>query len=578
MNVTLKIARAFQHVAQDALGRELVVVCPGHFLAVLVKSGVEQILERLFIRDVLDVLQALLILDAVSLHFGHRAVARGALLCAQHLLGILERCLDHRDQIHGIGLALGVEQLQRGKQERRERLIECEVLGQIDRQRVVGVWCGVSRGVRCGRHLGANDDAGIDERGEDFVGANLELGLFLGGLQACLDEVVYTGSGIAALLDHANHHGVRDAQARFECLGLRLDQTLKGLLVPGDKALGGLFLFNFTELLGVVARLGHELGVLDLVLRGLGNHHALGIEARAAGATGNLMELAGAQTTHLVAIELGERGEHHGVDGYVDADAERIGAADDGQQTLLRQALDQQAIARQHASMVHADAASKQALENLAKGRREARSLGSFLNGLALLLAGDAKIGERLCRRKGGILAKVHDIERGLAAAHGELDRALEGGRHIVVAQRNGTRGIDNQVASSAGVLLERGGDRGDIAERGAHEHELRVGQGEQRHLPGPTAVGVGKVVKLVHGDAAHVGVLTLAQRIVGKDFGRAADDGRLGVDMRVAGDHADVIAAEHLYQIEELFADQGLDRGRVITAFALCHAHKEHA
>ena len=104
------------------------------------------------------------------------------------------------------------------------------------------------------------------------------------------------------------------------------------------------------------------------------------------------------------------------------------------------------------------------------------------------------------------------------------------------------------------------------------------MGQGEQRHLPGPTAVGVGKVVKLVHGDAAHVGVLTLAQRIVGKDFGRAADDGRLGVDMRVAGDHADVIAAEHLYQIEELFADQGLDGGRVIAALALRHAHKEHA
>lgn len=137
------------------------------------------------------------------------------------------------------------------------------------------------------------------------------------------------------------------------------------------------------------------------------------------------------------------------MDGYVDADAERIGAADDGQQALLRQALDQQAIARQHASMVHADAASEQALENLAKGRGEARSLCRFFDGFALLLAGDAKICERLCRRKGGILAKVHDIERGLAAAHGELDRALEGGRHIVVAQRNGTRGVDNQVASS---------------------------------------------------------------------------------------------------------------------------------
>ena len=94
--------------------------------------------------------------------------------------------------------------------------------------------------------------------------------------------------------------------------------------------LGGLFLFNLTEFFGVVARFGHKLGILDLVLGCLGDHHALGVEARAAGATGNLMELAGAQATHLVAIELGERGEHHGVDGYVDADAERIGAAETG--------------------------------------------------------------------------------------------------------------------------------------------------------------------------------------------------------------------------------------------------------
>ena len=73
----------------------------------------------------------------------------------------------------------------------------------------------------------------------------------------------------------------------------------------------------------------------------LGNYHALGIKARATGATGDLMELAGAQATHLVAVELGERGEHHSMDGYVDADAECVGAANDGQQALLRQALDQ---------------------------------------------------------------------------------------------------------------------------------------------------------------------------------------------------------------------------------------------
>ena len=56
LDIALKVARALQHVAQDALGRELVVVCPGHFLAVLVKGGIEQLLERLFVRDVLNAL------------------------------------------------------------------------------------------------------------------------------------------------------------------------------------------------------------------------------------------------------------------------------------------------------------------------------------------------------------------------------------------------------------------------------------------------------------------------------------------------------------------------------------------
>ena len=102
--------------------------------------------------------------------------------------------------------------------------------------------------------------------------------------------------------------------------------------------------------------------------------------------------------------------------------------------------------------------------------------------------------------------------------------------------------------------------------------------QGEQRYLPGPAAIGVGKVVELVHGDAANIGIFALAQRVVGKDLCRAADDGCLGVDMRVAGDHAYVIAAEHLHKVEKFLADQSLDGSRVVAALALRHAHKEHA
>ena len=63
--------------------------------------------------------------------------------------------------------------------------------------------------------------------------------------------------------------------------------------------------------------------------------------------------------------------------------------------------------------------------------------------------------------------------------------------------------------------------------------------------------------MELVHGDAAHVGALAFAQRLVRQDLGRAADDGRLGVYVRVARDHAHVLAPEDVHQVEELLAHQ---------------------
>ena len=128
------------------------------------------------------------------------------------------------------------------------------------------------------------------------------------------------------------------------------------------EALGRFFPLDLAQLLGIVSRLGDELGVLDLVLGRLGDHAPFRVEARAAGAPCDLMEFAGAQAAHAMAVELGERREHDGVDGHVDADAERVGAADDGQQALLGELLDKQAVARQHAGVVHAHAAREQAL------------------------------------------------------------------------------------------------------------------------------------------------------------------------------------------------------------------------
>ena len=50
-----------------------------------------------------------------------------------------------------------------------------------------------------------------------------------------------------------------------------------------------------------------------------------------------------------------------------------------------------------------------------------------------------------------------------------------------------------------------------DVAERRGHEHELRLRQLDQRHLPGPAAIGIGVEMELVHHDLADVGGGTVA-------------------------------------------------------------------
>ena len=385
--------------------------------------------------------------------------------------------------------------------------------------------------------------------------------------------------GVAALLDLGEHHRVRDLHARAQRLGHRRDQALEGLLVPADKALGRLLGLRLAGLLGVAAGLAQRAGVLDVVLGGLGDDVALGVEAGASRAAHDLVELARVEVAHAPPVELGERGEHHGVDGNVDAHAQRVRAADDGQQPLLGELLHQKAVTRQHSGVVHAHAAAQEALQGLAEGGGEAGPLDGVLDGLALLLGGYAVARQALRARERRVLREVHHVQRRLARAQRELDGALERRVHELVGERHRARGVGDRVhRAAARVLGERGGDGARVAERGAHEQELRVGEGEQRHLPRPPAVGVGVEVELVHRHAAHVAALALAQGLVGEDLRRAADDRGLGVDGGVSGDHAHVLAAEELHEVKELLADQGLDRGGVVGAPVRAHAHEAHA
>ena len=172
----------------------------------------------------------------------------------------------------------------------------------------------------------------------------------------------------------------------------------------------------------------------------------------------------------------------------------------------------------------------------------------------------------------------MHDVQRTLVLAQRKLDRSLERGERVFVGQRHRTRSVGDVRDIARGLTAQQIGNLRDVAQRGAHKQELRLRQREQRHLPCPAAVGIAEEVELVHGDAVDKGIRPLAQRLVRQDLLGAADDGRLGVDMDIARDHAHVVAAEQLHQIEELFADQRFNRRRVIRCLTKAHGHEVHA
>jgi hypothetical protein len=145
-----------------------------------------------------------------------------------------------------------------------------------------------------------------------------------------------------------------------------------------------------------------------------------------------------------------------------------------------------------------------------------------------LLLAGahvDAH--QRLRALQRGGLGEVHDVDRRLVGAEQLLDRLVQRRHRVREDQRHRPLGV---VTTAVGrpVRRVRSLEPGDVAERRRHQHELRLRQLEQRHLPGPAAVGLGVEVELVHHDLADVGVGALAQRDVGQDLGGAADDRRV--------------------------------------------------
>ena len=163
------------------------------------------------------------------------------------------------------------------------------------------------------------------------------------------------------------------------------------------------------------------------------------------------------------------------------------------------------------------------------------------------------------------VLGVGDDVDRGFVVADESAQSVRQRLCRVFVVEwdRPGRRGDHGGVAS--GRLRHGPSDVCGVTQGGGHEDELGLRHLEQRHLPGPPAGGVGDIVEFVHDDHSGVEHSAFAQRLVGQNLCRGADDGSICVDRGVAGDHSDVLRAEGVDEGEELLTHERLERGRVV-------------
>ena len=414
------------------------------------------------------------------------------------------------------------------------------------------------------------EDAGIDQGAIDRDRPADVATLTLAGLVVVGQQATDVAAAVARAVEHRHHHLMVHVKVRPQLLRLAVDEFVEHVPVPGRVvAVRCLLLDDLLASAGIGLFLRSQ--VLHHVLGSLHPHVTTVIESLASGASGDLRELAVRQNADRYAVVLAELGEQHRPDRHVHPDTECVGAADDLQQTVLRQFLDEQPILGEQACVVHADAGGDEPFEVLADRRVEAEVADRFahqtLLGLGERIEGDVALGGVGCV----LLREVDDVDRCPTRLKELVDAVVQRRGAVLEMQRHGPlRRADDRhraIRSRLEIALEEP----DVAERCRHQDELHVGEFEEGELPGPAPLRIAVVVELVDHNEVDVGAPAVAQRLIGEDLGRAADDRCVGVDRSIAGDHPDVVRAEVPTQCEELFADERLDRRGVVAAPARC-------
>ena len=130
--------RALVHVTHNRLGARLKTRNPRGGLLVGRIRLLDELSQRLRVGDLVQLVHAFGVLHTVRLQLCRELVLRLAFLGIQHLVGRVQGCLDEGERIQGVAGGFGVQQLQRGDREGRQRLVEGKVILQVLGQAQVG--------------------------------------------------------------------------------------------------------------------------------------------------------------------------------------------------------------------------------------------------------------------------------------------------------------------------------------------------------------------------------------------------------------------------------------------------------
>ena len=293
---------------------------------------------------------------------------------------------------------------------------------------------------------------------------------------AIANQLLHGGAAIAIAAKHVEQHAVRNLKAGNQPFGRRIDQAGEGLFIPiNEIAFRCLALKRFAAVAGGFFR---EAQIFDHVFRRLHDHPAFVIETLASGAAADLMKISRGQNANLLAIELAETREEHSADGDVNAHAQRVGAADDLEEALLRELFYEHAVLGQQAGVMQADAVAQPFLDVGSVGAAEAETFDGLRNGVLLFAGREIETGEILRALAGFQLGKVNDVGGHPTVLGKAFDRLGERQfrvgvfkRHRAVAGGHGHRGFAVQPGQR---LLKKGG----VAERGGHEQKPRLRHG----------------------------------------------------------------------------------------------------